>query len=526
MTPVSPRSRLARLLFGRTEVRLALVILLTATLPLVSAVYLASSMFRQASALWFNPEVGTQLDRGVDVYKDYVKAVKDDMRHQGQAIAADDVLKTAATAGDATAVNARLETLFPRFPGLVALRVENEDESILGQKDRGTPVDKDQEKSLDTKLSLGQGRVSEVFLVATFAVPRKRLDELEASGQIVNTYHQLEVSRADLYVGYTNAFSALLALTIVVTAVLGFLLARGLTKRIERLSLATRKVAGGDLSVQVPVTGSDELTELARAFNKMTSEVGQARSRIEFLQRMGAWQEMAQRLAHEIKNPLTPIQLAVQECHRKYAGGDARYTQLLDTTLEIVEEEVGTLRRLVANFSNFARLPQAELASADLRDFLSDCRDQRIEDPTLGGDGSEALLTENVDVEWEIPENSIPCAIDRQMFRRVVINLVRNAVQAHRSTKGNPKVRVRAVREGDEAVLVVEDNGPGVPAEQRARVFEPYFTTKTDGTGLGLAIVKKIVVEHGGTIDVEKSPLGGAAFVIRIPVAGQVAAAA
>ncbi len=102
----------------------------------------------------------------------------------------------------------------------------------------------------------------------------------------------------------------------------------------------------------------------------------QSRARIEYLQRIGAWQEMAQRLAHEIKNPLTPIQLAVQECHRKYGGDDPRFRALLDTTLEIVEEEVGTLRRLVGNFSSFARLPHAELREASLRDFLRECAEQ------------------------------------------------------------------------------------------------------------------------------------------------------
>ena len=110
---------------------------------------------------------------------------------------------------------------------------------------------------------------------------------------------------------------------------------------------------GDDLSVRVPITGSDELTDLAVTFNRMLEEMSGSRARIEYLQRISAWQEMAQRLAHEIKNPLTPIQLAVQECHRKYDGNDPKYRALLDTTLEVVEEEVGVLRRLVGDFSNF-----------------------------------------------------------------------------------------------------------------------------------------------------------------------------
>ena len=324
------------------------------------------------------------------------------------------------------------------------------------------------------------------------------------------------------------AFAVLLGITMLLTLLLGTLLARGVTRRINRLASAIEKVAQGDLTVRVPVTGSDELTELARTFNRMLGEMAQSRTRIEFLQRMGAWQEMAQRLAHEIKNPLTPIQLAVQECHKKYAGEDPRFRELLDTTLE----EVGTLRRLVTSFSNFARLPRAELKEESLREFLHDCSQQlaHLEETGEGDESSEAA---NVDVAWQLPEDELRAPIDKQMLRRVIVNLVRNSVQAIRDahpkaeTKPGEKpadpdalghVRVSAKREGTGAAIVVEDDGPGIPNEALARVFDPYFTTKHDGSGLGLAIVKKIVVEHGGTIDVGKSTdLGGARFVMHLP---------
>ena len=278
----------------------------------------------------------------------------------------------------------------------------------------------------------------------------------------------------------------------------------------------------------------DELTELARTFNRMIAEMAQSRARIEFLQRIGAWQDMAQRLAHEIKNPLTPIQLAVQECHRKYGGDDKRYRALLDTTLEIVEEEVGTLRRLVGNFSNFARLPQAELETENLADFLKDCENQlgHLEDPSLG-EGDEVLGSPNVEIRWEAPRTELLVAIDRQMLRRVVVNLVRNAVQAIRDQRARGSrpsladepaevlghVVVSATAEGTEGARIeVEDDGPGIAASMRGRIFDPYFTTKADGTGLGLAIVKKIVVEHGGEIEADRSTrLGGARFVVHLP---------
>ena len=534
MGPVTWLRGLLTRLAGTTERRLAMVILISTMVPLVVALYLATSMFRQASAIWFNPEIGEQLDRGVDVYKDYVKAIKDDLKHQTVAIAADPVLREAARKKNIETLESEIDALFPHFPELVALAVEDSGGQILSRRDRGRPVDTATERSLEVRRALTDDPDAPM-LVATFAVSRKRLDELETAGVVVSRYHQLEASRVDLYQGYLRVFALLLGITALMTIVVGAALARGLTKRINRLGAAINVVAQGDLSVRVPVTGTDELTDLARTFNRMIADMAQSRARIEFLQRVGAWQDMAQRLAHEIKNPLTPIQLAVQECHKKYSGDDPRYRQLLDTTLEIVEEEVGTLRRLVGNFSEFARLPHAELVEANLSDFLRDCEIQlgHLEDPSVGeGSPDHEPLGQNVEIRWEVPEEGVKVAVDRQMLRRVLVNLVRNGVQAIRDArmrKSSPggivpedgvigHVVVSAQREGDGARIVVEDDGPGIADSVRGRIFDPYFTTKADGTGLGLAIVKKVVVEHGGEIEATASRrLGGARFVLRLP---------
>ena len=518
---------------GKTERRLALAILVTALVPLAAAIFLSQSLFSQAAAIWFNPQVGEQLDRGVGLYRDYVNVVKEDMRHQADAIATDPELRAAAAGSNTVVVEARLDQLFPKHPGLVSLRVDDKDGNALGQRDRGAPVDDAKEKKLEVMRSLGEDLGAPV-LHATFATDRKHLDELEANGAVVTNYHQIEHSRGELYDGYVRAYIVLLILTMLIALVSGTILARGVTRRINRLAVAIDVVAkGDDLSVRVPITGSDELTDLAVTFNRMLEEMSGSRARIEYLQRIGAWQEMAQRLAHEIKNPLTPIQLAVQECHRKYDGSDPKYRALLDTTREVVEEEVGVLRRLVGDFSNFARLPHAELESHDLRELLRECKEQlgHLEDASdapdsadgdLDGPSATPGVTRTVDVAWKVPESAFPAAIDRQMLRRVLVNLVRNSVQAIRDARkggalplGHVQISVR--RSGVASILLVEDDGPGIAANLRDRIFEPYYTTKSDGTGLGLAIVKKVVVEHGGTIEIDQSPMGGARFTIRLP---------
>jgi two-component system, NtrC family, nitrogen regulation sensor histidine kinase NtrY len=513
-------------MLGKTERRIALVILVTALLPLASAMLLAYWLLNYASSVWIRPEVEQGLEQGVDLYKDYVRVVKDDMKNQTAAIAGDEALRDAARRHDGAAGALALDRLFAGHAQLVSLTLEDEGDRVLAEHNRGRPLDEGSERKLDVRRPLVADSAAP-SLVATFAFDRRYEKELERAGAVHDAYAQLEKERSRVYAGYYEAFAVLLGITVVATVALGFSLARGITRRINRIANAINQVTAGRLDVRVPVAGSDELTELARVFNRMLSEMQQSRARIEYLQRIGAWQEMAQRLAHEIKNPLTPIQLAVQECHRKYAGEDARFRSLLDTTLEIVEEEVGTLRRLVGNFSSFARLPHAELSQANLRDFLRECSEQlghltaeRIDD---GAD--EMIVANDVDVRWELPGEAMPVAIDRQMLRRVLINLVRNAVEAIRIARGpladagvRGHVIVRGERTPEGITLLVEDDGPGVPEDAIERVFDPYFTTKIEGTGLGLAIVKKVVVEHNGTITIARSTrLGGASFLITLP---------
>jgi two-component system nitrogen regulation sensor histidine kinase NtrY len=519
-------------MLGKTERRIALVILVTSVLPLAAAVLLANLMLDNASSVWLRPDVDQQLERGIDLYKDYVRTVKEDMKHQTDAMVGDEALRDAARRHDAGATGAALDSIFPRSPRLATLTVEEglhlvegDDGLIIAARDRGRPFDEKSERRLPVRRALGPEGTGPT-LVATFAFDRRYEDELKQAGDVREIYTQLEKERAKVYAPAYEAFAALLGITVVVTFVLGFFLARGITRRINRLSVAINHVAAGDFDVRVPVAGNDELTELARVFNRMLGEMQQSRARIEYLQRIGAWQEMAQRLAHEIKNPLTPIQLAVQECHRKYAGDDVRFRGLLDTTLEIVEEEVGTLRRLVGNFSAFARLPHAELKEASLRDFLRECSEQLGHlGAGLAEEGTDdVLVAHDVEVRWEVPPGEIPVAIDRQMLRRVLVNLVRNAVEAIRDARpakegearGHVVVRAEPKEEGVD--LVVEDDGPGVPEEARDRIFDPYFTTKAEGTGLGLAIVKKIVVEHNGSIAARPGDrLPGTAFVVSLP---------
>lgn len=257
-----------------------------------------------------------------------------------------------------------------------------------------------------------------------------------------------------------------------------------------------RRVAEGDHFARVVHRSEDEVGQLARTLNAMLDDLEDARQTVSYLQKIGAWQDMARRIAHEIKNPLTPIQLAVQELREKYPGtgqpGDSS-GRLLDVSAEIVQDEIDSLRRLVSSFSEFSKVPDVELVQVSvhriLKEFerayghLSDRESDRLE-VIPAPPGLEILG-------------------DRQLLKNVLVNLVENSVLSAREA-GIEDVHVRveatfsqcgraelSIRDVPSVEISVNDNGPGVAPERRETILEPYHTSRSDGSGLGLATAKK-----------------------------------
>jgi nitrogen fixation/metabolism regulation signal transduction histidine kinase len=511
---------------GRIERRVIVAILLTAAIPLCGSLLVGRTIIDRITATAFHPEFGAHLERSLDVYADLVKAIKQSMKSEGEAIAFAPAMRAAAALPDAAARDQALAAEMARqmeaHPTLVSLAAEAEDGKVLVERRRAEPVDPARERTLTVRKALLEPAAGEdgpaLNLAAVFATPSARLAEQEHAQEFVQAYRQIERDHRQEYLNdtYRVVFAVLLLVTVAVAIVAGMLVVRPVVRRIARLAAATRPVAEGDLSVRVDESGKDEVGDLGRAFNSMLGELEQSRARIEFLRRMGEWQKMARRLAHEIKNPLTPIQLAVEEVHRRYQGDDAAYRRIVQTTYEVVQEEVGSLRRLVGEFSSFARLPRAELVPTDLGEFL---RDQAAH---LGADAG----TEHATLVFDVPAGPMPAVLDTEMLHRVLANLVQNADQALRDKGRRGRIEVRAVEDGDRFRVTIDDDGPGIAADLGDSLFDPYVTTKKDGTGLGLTIVKKVIVDHGGSIDAARSPLGGARFVIRLPRAGTAAAQA
>lgn len=300
-------------------------------------------------------------------------------------------------------------------------------------------------------------------------------------------------------------FGALLLLLVALAATAA-LLARALAQPVRDLREGLEAVGRGRFDRPVPVASRDEIGDLGRTFNAMQAQLADSRERLAAQERQLAWGEMARQVAHEIKNPLTPMKLSVQHLRRAKGEADpAKFERMFDRVTTTLLEQIDALTRIASDFSTFGRLPRRRVERLDLRAVAGEAvRLMGDEDPSA---------TIGVDV----PEAPLWVDADHEELRRVFINLVKNALQA---THGRPEQRVvvRLHAEGAEAVAHVEDTGGGIPADLVPRIFEPNFSTKTSGTGLGLAIARKAVEDSGGTIAFETEEGVGTTFTLRLPL--------
>ena len=305
-------------------------------------------------------------------------------------------------------------------------------------------------------------------------------------------------------IGVISALLALGALGAVV--VLGLFVARRTARDLDRLVEGSLAAARGDLDHRVAVRSKDEVGAVAAAFNFMMEDLQNSKEKLVIAERIAAWQDIARRLAHEIKNPLTPIQMAMDTLRKSYKKQHPEFAEILDESTTTVLQEADRLKKIVAEFSDFARMPKPELARVDLNDVVR---------------SGLALYQEAAPVSAQLAKDLPQIDADKGQLNQIVLNLVENARDAISSRNGG-RITVTTKRgdANDRAMLVIEDNGPGVPSDLKDKVFSPYFTTKhtKGGTGLGLAIVHRIVSDHGGRITLSDTPGGGARFTIELPL--------
>jgi two-component system nitrogen regulation sensor histidine kinase NtrY len=289
---------------------------------------------------------------------------------------------------------------------------------------------------------------------------------------------------------------------------LGAWISTRVTRPVEQLAAAARAVAGGDWSARVDARGRDEVGELGRAFNDMTRQLAAQRDRLVQVERVAAWRELARRLAHELKNPLFPLQITVENLQRARTASPEQFDEVFREATEALRAELANLNAIVGRFSDFARMPAPHLESVDVNEAVRGA--VRLFEPQFSAVGKPPITT-----EYYLAQELPAIQADPQLLHRALQNLVLNSMDAM-PTGGTLTLRTEQ-RNG--AVRVeVADTGAGLTREECVRLFTPYYTSKQHGTGLGLAIVQSVVSDHGGKISVESEPGRGTTFRIELPI--------
>ncbi len=516
--------------FGaRLKSRLLLMLALMAVVPGV-LVYAVSMQFAIKSIdSWFDVRVEAALDGGLDLGRGVLEAMQADLLTKGRAMAYDladarsvgpvllnrlreqagvHTLQLLTGSGHLVANSSgELHGVLPALPSIGQLR-----RARLGSGT--THVDGDLATGLVVRALVpvtsyrlnGETQI----LQLEQPVPATITQSAALVEEAHRDYQELQLGRSGLKRLYTLTLTFALLLALFVALALAFFLAARLAKPLLMLAEGTRAVAAGDLTPRAVLETDDELGVLTRSFNEMTIQLEQARIERETAQRTAVWGEVARRLAHEVKNPLTPIQLSAERLQMKLADKlEPADAAMLGRATRTIIEQVEAMKNMVNDFRDYARMPPPKPVALDLNALIDEVADLYLDGP--------------IAIQTKLAEDLPRVQADADQIRQVLHNLIKNAGEAMSEKVGAGKTAQVTVATGVDTRgpwLAVRDCGPGFPPEILARAFEPYVTTKPKGTGLGLAIVKKIIEDHGGRITLSNLPAeqcGGAEVRVHLP---------
>jgi len=317
-------------------------------------------------------------------------------------------------------------------------------------------------------------------------------------------------SRRELVMLTTHIFEiagAVVAAALLAGLLISLWVAARITRPVEELADGAREVAAGRWDTHIQVRGRDEIGQLAGAFNEMTKTLADQKERLVQTERVAAWRELARRLAHELRNPLFPMQITVENLQRARQLENKQFMEVFNESTATLRAELANLNAIVGRFSDFAKMPAPQFSRVNVNESLRDA--VRLFEAQFNAVG-KPIITPEFFLTEPLPEIDA----DAEMLHRAFQNLVLNALDA---MPAGGTLAMRTMEHEGSVRIEVSDTGKGLTPEECSRLFTPYYTTKSQGTGLGLAIVQSVVNDHHGTISVVSEEGRGATFRIELP---------
>ncbi len=312
-----------------------------------------------------------------------------------------------------------------------------------------------------------------------------------------DSYYQTELQNFLIRLAQVYSFMLLVAFAV------AYFLSSYITKSLKTISDKLSETSLNQKNEKIVLEASSkEINLLIKAYNAMVDELEESALKLAQSEREEAWQEMAKQVAHEIKNPLTPMRLTVQSFQRKFDPNDPNLKQKINDYSETLIQQIDTMSSVASAFSNFASMPAQQNETLNVVDVVELTMD---------------IFNEEY-IVFKAEEEEIISKIDRTQLIRIITNLVKNAIQSIPENQENKSVLVTIKKENDNVLITVADNGIGIAAGDCNRIFEPKFTTKSSGMGLGLGIIKNIIENYKGTITFESQKGKGTTFIVSLPI--------
>ena len=493
--------------FQNLQVKILGIILIAILLTLLGIGWLVKTYIQQSYEIGVNKRVENALEQGLDYSRQLYQQRKQMLADYLSEI-------TRSYSQKQLADSTILEQLPKSYPWTIIDLQIIDRKSVESADTKGTELLKRHILAVDTSLNqrevfsnrdenrflaVEKLKQSDVYAVLVAEMADTFLENSSEVLYIYQVFRRFDLSTVSIPQRLLSGFAVIMLGIAGLTFLLTVWLSRRLTKPLKSLIVGTQELGRGNLNFRIEKQSSDELGELVKQFNQMANRLQDYQAETIRLEKMAAWQGIARRLAHEIKNPLTPIQLTIQEIADQCPTDDQSYYELVRDCREIVDEEIANLRNLVKEFSEFGRMPTLQKEWLDVNDIIREL----------------VKLYQHLNIRLTLVDTLPKLYLDEDRIRRALINLIENAAQA--STK-NDEILISTNHSGSYVHIAIRDHGVGIEPSELENIFQPYFSTKTSGMGLGLAITQKIAEEHQGRIEVASTLNGGSTFTIHISI--------